>query len=130
MTTKIEIGSVVVLKGGGPKMTVVGIAVHPNGGDSVARGEGCALCGAYPRIESSEAQVTATMMLAQQQWRTRHDAHVSLDSHTTLQCDWMRDEEHESGTFPLEAVRLATEDDDCHCYRRRRYRRFRVIGEG
>jgi hypothetical protein len=105
---EISIGSVVVLKGGGPKMTVTEIHIHPNGND--VGSEACPICGPYPRIESSDALTMATMQLAQQTWRQRHDTHVDLKSHAAVTVVWMHQGACHTETFPIEAVDALSKD--------------------
>lgn len=104
--TMMKIGSVVRLKSGGPLMTVVGIQVSgTQAAQTPAQNNGgCPMCGPYPKMDSSEGAVMATIILAQQQWRTRHDAHVKFDSETTVQVTWMTNGEAREGHVPLEAL--------------------------
>lgn len=114
---EIEIGTVVVLKSGGPDMTVTRISLpqgdprrnlyisaHQRPVGERGNNEDCPICGMMPRIDSSEAAVVATMHLAQQQWRTRHDAHIDLTVGAEITCVWAVDGEMRTETFPLDAV--------------------------
>lgn len=126
MKMDIAIGTVVVLKSGGPRMTVIEIRLAGQQSAS-GNGDGCPICGPVPRLDSNEASVLATMSLAQQQWRTRHDAHVDLKSGSLIQCCWIVDGKLEDAVFPMESL-CDPEADDAPicCYRHRRRRR--VIG--
>ena len=97
----IEVGSVVVLRSGSLKMVVK--ELHLQEGKPLNNNE-CAICGPYPRLESSEPQVMATMILAQQTWRQRHDAHAKLATVAHVTCSWMYDGRVDDGTFPVEAL--------------------------
>jgi hypothetical protein len=130
MTTKIEVGSVVRLKSGGPRMTVLEILILQDPAVQTPGQNGdCAICGRYPLLESTDAQVMATMMQAQQLWRSRHDAHIV--NPMRVRVGWMREGVCDDAHFPLEALDEVKEDEDTERLHRRirRIRRHHECGE-
>jgi uncharacterized protein DUF2158 len=115
---KIAIGDVVVLKSGGPLMTVVAIEAS----EEMVQTTDCPLCGRYPQLGMGVSDGQGAIATAQQLWHTRHDTHSNAVAGAKITCGWIYDGTYRTETFSVEM--LTNEEDEVP--RHRRARRYRV----